>query len=627
MRSACVRSALFVTVLGLVLGAARVGFAQNARVSMSASSNRVAVGEPFAVEIRVETRGDDVDELELPDFGELEVLGRSTARPFSFSFGFGSGGRRAQVKSEIVHTFTLRASQPGAFTIRPAIARVAGRRIASQSLSILAIDPAHAGTNQAPRPDPSEAHAPPSGELDGALFDQTMFLRTVVDKKRAYVGQQVTVTIYLYLRGQIADSPSVTREPTLEGFWSQDLLPMQRSLSPSRQEVNGRVFNAYVLRRFAAFPLRPGALEIGAPSVEIGGGGSIFDLLTGPSQPLRRSGMKVAIEALPLPAQPTTGAPTFTGALTLEAALEPEAARVGDAVTLRVKASGQGNLRALTLPSPSVRGLEVLAPEIDDEVTNDGDQIGGERVYRWLILPRAPGEFALPPFVVDVLDPTSGSFAQARTPTLTLKVQGGEPLPAAEPPPSEEVLGVRFGPVRTASELRRRAPALYERAPYWPSVLAAPALLLALLALRFARTRLAQRSALQRDALVERELEDKLARASEAAERGDAQAALGLLSAALKGTLELRLGEPIGGMTTRALGVHLAARGLEPKLAERCLAQLGALERGRFDPAAQGALELSKAVAGVRAVTRELARARFLPKPHAASRPREKELS
>jgi hypothetical protein len=599
--------------------------AQNVRLSMSASSNRVAIGEPFAIEIRVETRGDEIDDLELPDFGELEVLGRSTSRPFSFSFGFGSGGQRALVKSEIVHSFTLRAAAAGAYVIRPAVVRAGGRRIASQSLSILVVDPAHGGMPPPNAPGgTNDALAPPSGALDGAQFDQTMFVRTVVDKKRAYVGEQVTVTVYLYLRGQIGDSPSITREPTLEGFWSQDLLPMQRSLSATRQEVNGRVFNAYVLRRFAAFPLRPGKLEIGAPSVEVGAGGSIFDLLTGPSQPLRRNGVKVEVEALPLPAQPTAGAPTHTGTLTLQSALDASDVKVGDAVTLTVTATGRGNLRDLMLPTPTLEGLEALAPEIDDDVELGLDQLGGKRTFRWLLLPRKAGSYTVPGFVVDVFDAESGSYRTVRTNALTLAAKGAV---AAEPSDTkaDEPLGVRFGPARPESELRRRALPLHQRTLYWPSVLCAPLLLLALAVRQLVHKQRAKRRAESRETIALREVSQRVEQARDAASQGDAQGALRLLTSALKSTLEVRLGEPVGGLTLRALEAQLRERALDPKLVERAIAQLSALERARFDPAAQGALELSRAVDGVRALTGELARARIAARP--SSRLRERELT
>lgn len=596
------------------LGWLDVARAEGARISMSASSNRVAVGEPFGIEIRIETHGDDPESVELPDFGELEILGRSTSQPFSFSFGF---GQRARVKSETVYGFTLRASERGAYAIRPAIMTIKGRRVASQALNLLVVDPSLNAQQQADPGSQRRAgdNAPPSvgaGEpVDGAKVDPTMFLRTVVDKKTAYLGEQVTVTIYLYLRGQLGDTPSITREPTLDGFWSHDLLPMQRSLSSARQEIQGRVYNAYVLRRFAAFPLRAGTLEIGPPAVEVGGGGSIFDLLNGPSRPLRRDGIKVGVEVLPLPAPPSRHV-THTGTLTLEASLDSATAKVGEAVTLRVVAKGVGNLRALTLRGPRLPGVEALEPEIDDKTENQLDVIGGERTFRWLILPREPGTLKIPSFVVDVFDPRQKAYSAVRTAPLTLTVTGAASTTdgAAKPAGDDTNAEVRFGPLRGDSELRRRTAELRERAWFWPSVAAAPLLLLGVWLSRLVRARLALRRAAGRGDAAQREVDDKLSAAQRATQSGDANGALSALASALKKTLEVRLGEPVGGLTLRALEQHLTKQALDPRLVERVIGQLGAIERARFDPGSQGTVELTHALEGVRGVVRELAKVR-----------------
>jgi hypothetical protein len=67
-----------------------------------------------------------------------------------------------------------------------------------------------------------------------------------------------------------------------------------------------------------------------------------------------------------------------------------------------------------------------------------------------------------------------------------------------------------------------------------------------------------------------------------------------------------------------ALETHLRARGMDDKLTGRVIGQLGALESARFDPTAQGAVQVTRAMDGVRALIAELAR--FRPKPAPAAR-------
>ena len=130
------RRAALLTLLFGTLALANVAQAQTARVSMSASASRVAVGEPFGLEVRAELEGGEADDVALPDFGPLVVLGRRVSRPFSFSFGFGSGGQHAVMKSEVVYSFTLRARAPGKIRLAPAVVMMGRRKFSSAPIEL-----------------------------------------------------------------------------------------------------------------------------------------------------------------------------------------------------------------------------------------------------------------------------------------------------------------------------------------------------------------------------------------------------------------------------------------------------------------------------------------------------------
>jgi hypothetical protein len=592
--------------------------AQKARVSMTSSATRVAVGEPFAVEVRADVSGQDVDRIDEPDFGKLQVVGKRVSRPFSFSFGFGSGGQHARVESQIIHGYTLVATEPGTHVIQPAIVSVGGRKFASQKLSIEATGTALPQPPTVPSAGSQDAvgaaaqAAPPEGALSGGRYDNDLFLRSVVDKTRAYVGEQVTVTIYLYVRGALSQNPSITREPTTEGFWVQDLLPMQHTRAPVQQTINGRTFSVYVLRRYAAFPLRPGKLEIGAPAIEIGGGGSLFDLITGPSSPVRRNGVSVGVEALALPARPKAGDPTHVGSLTLEASVDPLRGKVGDAFTLRVSAKGSGNFKGLKLPNPRIDGVEVLAPEIEDHVTMDLDIIGGERVFRWLLLPRKPGTLTIAAFSVDAFDPSTKSFHAARSEAIKLEVSGAAQEAAAQTggtiATDRADATLSFGPARGESALSRAKPPV-SAAPWFPwAVLGGPLSVLVTFAGRSLAARLRTRRAERPGDRALRSAELKLRQAHEAARRGEPGSVYAGIMGALRAGLQARLSEPVGGLTLQMLHSHCLARGMPQALTDKLVRELESCEQARFDPSRADSASLATRVARAEELLRQLAR-------------------
>ncbi len=612
--------AVLLGVLGVLAAPAQTA-AQTARVSMSASGSRVTVGEPFALEIRADISGAEVDDIEIPDFGSLEVLGRRVSRPFSFSFGFGTGGRHAQVQSQIVHSFTLRALKPGAFRIDPAVVVIGNRRFTSQPLTIeatgaavpsnsLATPPGSAPSGT-PNNSQQDLSAPPEGPLTGAEFDRDAFVRTVVDKSKIVVGEQLTTTVYLYVRGGLSEAPSITKEPTADGFWVQDLLAPNRSLAPTRQEVNGMAFNVYMLRRFAAFALREGTLQIGATAIEIGGRPSLFDLLAGPSAAVRRSGLPVSVEAVAPPVRKDASVPSFVGDLTLQAEVDRNDALVGSAVSLRVSAKGRGNLKSFTIANPQVDGLEVLTPEVEDQLTTELDQVGGERVFRWLLLARKPGRVQIDPFAIDVFDPSTQTYKRVVTDPLVLTITGDANAANAANAPAEESSGdddgaPQFGPVRARSALLRAQTPIHQYGWFWWAVIAGPLLFAAAAATSALRERMSRAHADKRGERAFRSAQLALDAAQASARGGDAKAAQAAIANAIKSAVEARLDEPVGGLTYPALRQHLVARGMPAPLVERVVSQLEAGELSRFSPVLESKSELETALERSRGVVREL---------------------
>ncbi len=160
--------------------------------------------------------------------------------------------------------------------------------------------------------------------------------------------------------------------------------------------------------------------------------------------------------------------------------------------------------------------------------------------------------------------------------------------------------------------LRKRAP-LHAASWFWWVVLAGPTALAFGLVGRWTARRLAGRKQVGRS----REQAFKAAigqleRAREAVTRGDAQEVLSALSQTLKGALEARLGEPIGGLTRRALREHLQQRGMASDLAASLVGELDQLDQARFAPVPQGTAELERLVSQTNTVLQDLER--FTPK-------------
>ncbi len=422
-------------------------------------------------------------------------------------------------------------------------------------------------------------------------------MRTVVDRARPYVGQQVTVTIYLYTRNPLRGSMSITQEPTTEGFWVQDLLPPSRSLDATTQVVRGIDFQVYVIRRLAAFPLRAGELTIGATGIAVSGGG-FFDLFGGGggSPPLNRFGVPVTVTAIDPPAENRPSGEVHVGTLELESEIDRAQVATGDAVQLTVTARGTGAIQQVNLANPSVEGLRVLEPEIDDQIASPNDVVGGSRVYRWLIVPEREGRFSLGPFEVAVFDPQAGTYSVARAPARELVAAGNAPGGEASPDEREsaraEAQPLVVGPIRTRSELARSHHRLVDESWLPFAFLLGPMIFGAALIVRAARRRAGMDPA-RAPKRAQREARKRLAAAEKHAQAKEPREFYSAIASGIKELLEAKLGRAVGSLTHPELRALLVERGMNAELAEGIVDELEGCDFARFSAVGVSPSEMS----------------------------------
>jgi hypothetical protein len=567
--------------------------AVQASVRMGASAARVGVGDVFTLEVRADVVGADLGKLELPSLDGFEVVGREVTRPIQFSFGTGG----STVRSTVVHHLRLRALRPGTFDFAPARIAVGRDRFESGPVRVEvigagAIDPT-APPLTAPGAPPVDPNAP---ALDGAVFDPEIFLRTVVDKADPYVGEQVTVTVYLYTR--IGGQPQITQMPTTDGFWVHRFDPVRSG--SDRQIVHGIPFRVLVIDRLAAFPLRSGDLTIGAPELRLEQA-SIFGLMNNGQGAVERRGVPVTLHVRPLPQPAPAGA--VVGRYEMSAAVDRDAAEVGDAITLTVTVRGAGNLNDVRVELPPLPGVRVLPPEIDDRLTTDADLVGGERSFRFLLLPETPGDLTVPALALPYFDPTTETYGRAETAPIAITVTGAALAPAApasggatagEPADERPDAGRRFGPVRPRTELRRASLPVSAQSWYRWALAAPPLLWIALLAAGTLFTRMRRRSGAPTPDRHMKTARRRLRAAGALREDGDARRFYAEVAGALSEAVESQLGQPPAGLTHVELRKALDARGIASDLSGRIIEELEGCDFARFSAAGASKDEMER---------------------------------
>lgn len=599
------------------------GRAQSGECRIAVDSTAIGLGQTLRVDVTCRGQGAEMGMpvLAVPDFEELS---RQVSRPMQFSFGM--GGQPQIIESTTRLTLLLRPRREGSFDIGPARARIGNLEVASGVVRVSV----GAGASGVPAPSnpspPTLPSGPPSGPLDGAVYDDYAFLRTVVDRRESVVGEQVTVTFYLYARA-LTSQPQITRQPATDGFWVHELLDRNQPPEPVMQRVGNASFRVYTLRRFAAFPMRPGTLTIGAMQMQVPYGNPLDVFFGAPQASLERASVPIDIHVQPLPPGAPSGLPTHVGTLAAELAVDRSQVPTGEAVTVQLRLSGRGHVTGLEVPSLQVDGLRVLSPEVDQRTTVQGEWVGGDKTVRWLVVPERAGTFAIGPFRWAVFEPATGAWTTVETEARTL-IAAGNPLPTARDEPrvetererpaggDEEELAAVMGPIRTNAALARRRQRIAD-GPWYPAALAAGPLLVVVLA----GTRVAMRRRLASEAASEadrraRQARAKLESARDAMRAADTRAFHTAIYQGLSGLLEVRLGRSIGSLTHSELRKYLVARGMDADLARRLAEELEGAEMARFSAAAGEREAMEATWARVRALLGEIERFRPIAEEH-----------
>ena len=537
----------------------------------------VGVGRQFVLNLEVRgVRSVDRDPV-LPDLAAFaQYLGNGTSTSTEMFAG------RTTVTFTVQYRF--QALQQGTFQIDPLQVEVAGQVYSTDALPLT--------VSSAPPSPPTSSGRP---EIDG-IAAADLFVTAQASRTTVLVGEPLTIEYRIWTKVDVT-SYGLTSVPEREGFWVEDLA--QATQPQVEQRVrDGQQYATAVIQRIALVPTGAGQRTIEPLGIEaqvrlrgrrdpfdgIFGRSSLFGTSIIPTSVLSNS---LTIEVEPLPPgrpEPFSG---VVGSLDITAEVDRDTVDANDAVTLTIRVSGQGNLRAV--PEPVLefpRDFEVFPPEVTESVQPSGDGLSGSKVFEYVLIPRTPGQRAIPSVSMGYFDAASGRYRTASTDEVLLEVTGE----VNEVPVSLQRFGVtqlrediRF--IRLGDgALRSVERFLFQGAAFWTFFLLPMAALLGALGLRRHRDRLEGDVAYARGRRAGRVANKRLAEARRLMEGGDSRAFFGEVANALRGFVADRLNVAEAGMQISELRMRLVGRGVSTEVTSDFLRCLEQCDRQRYAP-------------------------------------------
>lgn len=384
----------------------------------------VISGQQFKLVYTINKEGKD---LRVPEISDFDVLfGPSTSHSSSFQIVNG----KATSNTQITYTYMLAGKEPGTYTIAPATIVVSGDKYISNSVHIKVL-PADKTANSSSNS--SSQGIPVDNVSTDKVSNEQIFVKQLFSKTRVYEQEAILVTYKLYTRLDVVQVGGV-KFPEYKDFFVQDV-----ELDPNRswivEHVDGYNYNTITLKQCIIFPQHSGKFNIDGGNVEVilrmrtssSRHQSIFDDFFQSYQDVKKnlkfSGAQIKVKELP--ANPPAGFSGAVGSYNMNSSISSQDVKANDAITLKIKISGTGNLKLVKTPEVKFPlDFDVYDPKVDVKVKPSSAGQNGHKSIEYVAIPRFGGEFEIPEVRFVYFDINKGEYKTLTTPVYKLKVDG-----------------------------------------------------------------------------------------------------------------------------------------------------------------------------------------------------------
>ena len=401
-------------------------FAQDPSFTATASKTTVGAGEQFQVSFSLNANG---SKFQAPVFRDFSVvMGPSQSSSTQIING--------NFSYSVTYTYLLIAQREGTFEILPASVEAGGKKIQSNPLKITVVKgtPPQQGNDQ---------------QSSGTGLDsKSVYILTSVDRFNVMRGEAITVTYRLYTKVTLV-SYNVNKLPSFTGFWSEDI-PSQQQLQFTRQTIDGVQYLVADLKKVVLYPQRSGTLTIDPMDVEVVARVQVkrnrqsndpFDAffndpffnnsIRDVKHPVKSEPVNITVKELPAASADCSFRGTV-GKFNVDYTLDKKETKTNEAVTLKIKFSGKGNIKLIDAPVVELPSdIESYDPKVNENITVAPGGSSGSKSFEYLLIPRKPGQYKIPLDAFCYFDLSKKDYVKIAPPELMVTVARGAESGAA----------------------------------------------------------------------------------------------------------------------------------------------------------------------------------------------------
>lgn len=309
----------------------------------------------------------------------------------------------------------------GTFTIAPATIKVKNATYTSNGLTIKVLPPDKSGKSNAA-----------ANASSTTISNDDFFVRMIVSDRDVYEQEGFLVTFKLYAARPCTLNGA--KFPEFEGFLAQEIdLPNKQWVQDRYKDRN---YFTVDLRQVVLYPQRSGQLTIGKGTYDAviristpQKARSIFDDFFDTYRDVNKElvSQPATINVKPLPSGKPASFSGAVGDFTMTADINTDHVKANEAVTIKVKISGNGNLKLVKNPEVAFpNDFDIYDPKVESDTKTTTAGVSGSKTIEYMAIPRYNGDFEIPAIQFSYFDTKSNTYKTLSSKAFKLHVEKGE---------------------------------------------------------------------------------------------------------------------------------------------------------------------------------------------------------
>lgn len=392
--------------------------AQTPFLAATANKSTIGLNEQLQITYTFNGAGRSFQGPDLRDFNILSGPNQSSNMQYI----------NGQFSQSISFTYYLQARKEGNYKIGPASIESEGKRIASNVVQIVVVKGA------------AQQQQQKSNEEESILSSKNIFAKAILSKGNLMKGESTLLTFKLYSNVTLVDF-AIPKMPNYDGFWNQDI-QLPQALERNTEVIDGQRYTVWEIKKLVLFPQQTGVLTIQPMEIECIARVKVnsqrsndpFSIFNDPF--FGMGGVKdikyafksdpIKIKVSELPGNPPPGFSGAVGNLNFEAKLDKNKTKANEAISLKLKISGNGNLKLADFPSIEFPAdLESYDPKVSENFKASVSGVNGTKSIEYLIIPRHEGEYEIPAFTFTYFDLGKKQYISKTEGPYTIQVGKG----------------------------------------------------------------------------------------------------------------------------------------------------------------------------------------------------------